>query len=102
MTLPKIPDGKDWTPETWRAGLDEAVRLCAIYGVTIWQSFFELSDTIQRLSVIAHATTLIEAGIVKPVVSEAEQIYNELQTCMTGLEKIAVINAVLDKARAGK
>ena len=26
MTLPPIPKDRNWSPETWRAGLDEAVR----------------------------------------------------------------------------
>ena len=100
MTLPPIPKDRNWSPETWRAGLDEAVRRDAWTCAQDADQFFANDyGAMAEALTIAHATTLLDAGIVKPVVSEAEQIHDELQKCMTGLEKVAVIQSALDKAR---
>ncbi len=59
---------------------------------------------------IAHAITLLDASIVKPVVSEAEVVWDDAYlefskpaSPIHGKQSaIAVIQAALDKARAGE
>ena len=69
MTLPPIPKDRNWSPETWRAGLDEAVRLIGDTKIKTWDDMAR-GVSGQWASVKAHATTLLDAGIVKPVVPE--------------------------------
>ena len=113
MTLPPIPKDRNWSPETWRAGLDEAVRLSGLQ-YSGWEDFsliYAINSAVSQ-SIIAHATTLIEAGIVKPVVSEAAVLLKASHEARKGTidmlpiwecpAAIAVIQSALDKARAGE
>ena len=112
MTLPPIPKDRKWSPETWRAGLDEAVRRNTDGAYDDWEGFghdFTLGKLLLD-AIIAHATTLLDAGIVKPVVSEAEKLLNEVnlkQGTGEGIQRqyrhaaIAIIQSALDKARDG-
>lgn len=101
MTLPPIPEGRDWSPETWQAGWEEACRLSKIDAAWHYTAF---PDGL-CLSVYAHAITLLEAGIVKSVVSEAAAVWDDAHEAYCtkdgGASAIAVIQAALDKARAG-
>ena len=109
MTLPPLPKDRNWSPETWCAGLDEAVRLSPCASET-WESFEGHFAKYVEDMAIAHATTLLDAGIVKPVVSEGEALLakafavwddsggDNIHKCPAA---IAVIDAALDKARAG-
>jgi hypothetical protein len=113
MTLPPIPKGRDWSPETWRTGLDEAVRLANWKATKTWAKFcicYTSGDSVWHAT-IAHATTLLDAGIVKPVVSEGAVVWAKVLLDWRAEEQhfiidespaaIAVIDAALAKARAG-
>lgn len=114
--LPPIPQkegiDRNWSPETWRTGLDEAVRLNGWPAVKTWQDVLEGGlYEITRDAIIAHATTLIKAGIVKPVVSEAAALLERILSVWPYTPElylthdpaaIAVIQAALDKARSGE
>ena len=106
MTLPPIPKDRDWSEATWRAGLDEAVRRTTVL-CTDWAHFILCYGETIHAFVIAHAITLLDAGIVKPVVSEGERVWLEANSAYRTAEfacendaAIAVIQAALDKARA--
>lgn len=109
MTLPKIPDGKDYSEATWRAGLDEAVRLSGLEKCKTWSDFARLycEGGTAWPAIIAHATTLLDAGLVKPVVSEAAiALWDEIDRLRGVVNgwKLALdaIQSALDKARAGE
>ena len=108
--LPPLPKDRNWSPETWRAGLDEAVRRDPSTSLDTWQAYCAFSYDV-RNATIAHATTLLDAGIVKPVVSEAVVLlrtaYNEYRKDLSESlwecsGAIAIIQSALDKARAGE
>jgi hypothetical protein len=108
--LPPIPEGRDWSPETWRAGLDEAVRRDTWHVRKVWADYYGCFADGAEQATIAHATTLLDAGIVKPVVSEAENVWREANDAWVNQPNaaygttaaIAVIDAALAKARAGE
>lgn len=109
MTLPPIPKDRNWSPETWRAGLDEAVRRDTGNACDSWQTYIYRHNEQGRAATIAHATTLLDHGIVKPVVNEAEKLlglvfaqYNDDLSFHKCPVAIAVIQSALDKARAGE
>lgn len=113
MTLPPIPKDRNWSPETWRAGLDEAVRLCNWLITKKWADFAYGKSGHEPIytAIVAHATTLLDAGIVKPVVSEAAVIWEAAYKAFNsayvtdeiGMKNaIAVIQSALDKARSGQ
>ena len=114
MTLAPIPKDRNWSPETWRAGLDEAVRRANWKATNTWAKFcvcYTSGDSVWHAT-IAHATTLLDAGIVKPVVSEVQAMLMKLSRIINDCpiaieawecpEAIAVIQSALDKARAGQ
>ncbi len=111
MTLPPIPQGRDWNEATWRAGLDEAVMRDDSTPCATWNEYVLCKPAAAQKATIAHAITLLDAGIVKPVVSEADALLemafhkwddsygDPIYRCPAA---IAVIQAALDKARAGE
>jgi hypothetical protein len=103
MTLPAIPKDRDWSPETWRAGLDEAVRRDVSNQYDSWQTYASVYNAAgSHFAVIAHATTLLDAGIVKPVVGEGAALWDAATMAWREANDdaaIAVIDAALAKAR---
>ena len=117
--LRPIPKDRDWSPETWRAGLDEAVRLVGWPSIKTYAIFDEqfAPHGHEKTIIITLATTLLDAGIVKHVVSEGVDIWastfaifgrhDDASRILRGdlskndLAAIAVIDAALAKARAG-
>lgn len=119
MTLPTIPKDRNWSPETWRAGLDEAVRHIGWPETTTWADFVleHTSGELIWTALIAHATTLLDAGIVKPVVSEALLVCREYRAQVSPakadlfrageldgeiIDFVPAMQSALDKARAGE
>jgi hypothetical protein len=109
MTLPPIPENRNWSPETWHAGLDEVVRRDTSTSFETWEQYQGLYVEALQNAVIAHATTLLDAGIVKPVVSEAQEALRgawrawddtNISCIFECPAAIAVIQSALDKARA--
>lgn len=103
--LPPIPNNRDWSEATWRAGWNEACKRSGCFGrfYTLTQAEIEL--------VAAHATTLLDDGIVKTVVSEGAVLLektfggNAVASTVPFWKcpvAIAVIQAALDKARNGQ
>lgn len=101
--LPPIPQHRDWSKSTWRAGLDEAVRRNTNGRVQSWSEFcnFECASALVEYT-IAHAITLLDNYIIDPAVSEAEQLYADMWKAEDNDSAIAVIQDALDKARAGE